>query len=218
MRVLAVPVKSLPGAKTRLSAVLSSSERAALMVALLEDVLEACLAQSGWETWVISPDPQLRTVAATGGARPIEERGTTLLQAVRQVEGTMGSGPESLAIVLGDLPYLTAEELRGVLEADGQVVAAPAASDGGTNVLVRRPPSVIRARFGPASFDKHRWAARRAGIAMTEVHGRGLEHDLDRPEDLAALMASGHQGHTLSACIRMGLKSRLFPNAAATEG
>jgi 2-phospho-L-lactate guanylyltransferase len=219
MRVLAVPVKSPTAAKSRLSPVLTRPERAALTVALLEDVLDACLGSPEWETWVISPDADLLTLAAERGARPVEEGGHTLLEAVRQVEGNAGDAAAALAILLGDLPYLTADELRGALAADGAVVAAPAASDGGTNLLVRRPPSVIRARFGRSSFDKHRWAARRAGVTMTEVHGAGLERDLDRPEDLRALLASGHEGRTLSACIAMGLASRLLPDvAAATEG
>lgn len=215
MRVLAVPVKSPTMAKSRLSPVLSRSERAALTVALLEDALDACLAAQEWEPWVISPDEDLRALAAARGARPIEEKGRTLPEAVRQVERS--SEADQLAILLGDLPYLTAEELAGALATEGPVVAAPAASDGGTNLLVRRPPAVIRARFGRSSFDKHRWAARRAGVALTEVHGAGLERDLDRPEDLAALLASGHPGRTLSACIDMGLPSRLT-HAAATEG
>jgi 2-phospho-L-lactate guanylyltransferase len=219
MRVLAVPVKSPSVAKSRLSPVLTRAERAALTVALLEDVLDACLANAGWETWVISPDADLRALAASHGARPVEETGHTLLAAVRQVELAAGDSAEALAILLGDLPYLTGEELDGALAADGAVVAAPASSDGGTNLLVRRPPGIIRARFGRASFDKHRWAARRAGVAMSEARGSGLERDLDRPEDLRALLASGHPCRTLSACIRMGLASRLVPDvAAATEG
>ena len=218
MRVLAVPVKSPTTAKSRLSPILSPSERAALTLALVEDVLDACLANPAWETWVISPDAGLREVAAGRGARPVEETGTTLLQAVRQVEQTAGDDAQALAILLGDLPYLRAGELGVALATQGSVVAAPATSDGGTNLLVRRPPSIIRARFGASSFDKHRWAARRAGVAMTEVHGPGLERDLDRPADLAALLASGHEGRTLSACMSMDLESRLLPVAAATEG
>jgi 2-phospho-L-lactate guanylyltransferase len=217
-RVLAVPVKSPSASKTRLAGVLSPAERAGLTAALLEDVLDACLAQEGWETWVISPDQSTRRIARQRGARPLVERGDTLLKAVRQVEEAAGTDSGALAVVLGDLPYLTTAELSVALAADGPVVAAPAASDGGTNLLLRRPPSVIRARFGRASFAKHRWAARRAGLVMAEVRSEGLEHDLDRPEDLARLVASGHPGRTLSACIAMGLPSRLMLDSVATKG
>src|SRR6266496_3335236 len=102
MRVLAVPIKSLERSKGRLAGTLSPAERAVLTMALLEDVLDACFRQPGWDV------------------------------AVRSSE---------LAVLLGDLPYLTAGELRHALALPGPVVAAPALSDGGTNLLLRRPAS-----------------------------------------------------------------------------
>jgi 2-phospho-L-lactate guanylyltransferase len=127
---------------------------------------------------------------------------------VRQIEAEAARA-EALAVVLGDLPYLAADELAGALATAGPVVAAPAISDGGTNVLLRRPPTVIPARFGRDSFAKHRTAARKAGADLVAIRARGLEHDLDRPEDLAMLLASGHPGRARSACVRMGVASRL---------
>jgi 2-phospho-L-lactate guanylyltransferase len=218
MRVLVVPVKSPTASKTRLGSVLSADQRAAITLALLQDVLDACVQQPGWEVWVISPDQRVRRLAAQQGGRGVEERGRGLLQAVRQVESEAVHARD-LAVVLGDLPYLTADGLALALAADGPVVAAPAASDGGTNLLLRRPPSVIPARFGRASFAKHRWAARRAGIGLAEVHATGLELDLDRPEDVAALLASKQDGRARAACVDMGLETRLVPPAdVATKG
>jgi 2-phospho-L-lactate guanylyltransferase len=216
MRVVAVPVKAPARSKTRLSGVLSESERAALTVALMHDVLDACLSQRGWEVWVVASDPPVLGEAAARGARPIKETGRTLLGAVRQVEAELAGSGEELAVVLGDLPWLTGQELRTALAAPGPVVAAPAASDGGTNVLVRRPPSVIPARFGRASFARHRWEAGRAGVDLIPVRAPGLEHDLDRPADLARLVASGRRGRALTVCLDMGLPERLLERAART--
>ena len=64
MRVLAVPVKSLERAKNRLSSVLSLGERAALSLVMFEDVLDACLAQPDWETWVVSRDEAVLEIGA----------------------------------------------------------------------------------------------------------------------------------------------------------
>ncbi|HEX9234669.1 MAG TPA: hypothetical protein VF972_00130, partial [Actinomycetota bacterium] len=146
-------------------------------------------------------------------ARPVLEGGRSLLAAVRQVQQEAAWASE-LAVLLSDLPYLTPAELAEALAEPGPVVAAPSASDGGTNLLVRRPPAAIPARFGRDSFAKHRWAARRAGLALTEVRRPGLEQDLDRPEDLVRLIRSGREGRTLSACTRMGLRLRLLLDAA----
>src|SRR5918992_2153397 len=96
MRVIVVPVKSLERAKSRLSEALRPLERAALTLAMLEDVLDACLAQPGWQTWVISPDEAVLEVSARRRARPVAEEEPGLLAAVRQVEGR-GHGAGVLA-------------------------------------------------------------------------------------------------------------------------
>ena len=56
MRAIAIPVKPLTRAKTRLSSDLTALERGGLTLAMLEDVLDAALAVPGWETWVVSAD------------------------------------------------------------------------------------------------------------------------------------------------------------------
>src|SRR5207302_2274356 len=83
VRILAVPVKSLSRAKSRLARVLSPMERAALTLAMLEDVLDATLAQSSWETWVISRDEAVLEIAARRRARPVLEEKPPLSAAVR---------------------------------------------------------------------------------------------------------------------------------------
>ncbi len=214
MQVLAVPVKSLDRAKNRLSSVLSPGERAALSLVMFEDVLDACLAQSEWDTWVVSHDEAVLEVGARKGARPIVETGTSLLESVRQVEGQMTPRSHSaneLGVVLADLPLVTAEALASALALGGRVgvVAAPAASDGGTNLLLRRPPSIIPARFGSSSFAKHRWAARRVRTGFEEIRRPELAFDLDRPEDLARVLADGVGHRTRAACLEMGMPGRL---------
>jgi 2-phospho-L-lactate/phosphoenolpyruvate guanylyltransferase len=208
MRVIAVPVKSLERAKSRLSEVLEPLERAALTLAMLEDVLDACLAQAGWQTWVVSPDEAVLEVSARRRAKPVVEDSPGLLAAVRQVEEEAVEA-DALAVVLGDVPLLTAETLGRALQTLGPVVAAPSISDGGTNVLLRRPPGVIQARFGADSFRKHRDAAEFRGIPFAEVRIPELAYDLDRPEDVPELIARGGRGRTRATCLELGLAERL---------
>lgn len=209
MRVLAVPVASLDRAKTRLGSLLSPLERAALMLAMLEDVLDASLPQVGWDVWVVSPDEAVLEVSARRGARAFPETAGSLLGAVRAVDAALPRKGDELAVLLADLPYVTAEPLERALALEASVVAAPAASDGGTNLLVRRPPGVIAARFGRESFGKHRWAARRAGVSFEQVTMPELSFDLDRPQDVVSLLASGSGGRTLAACHELDLAARL---------
>src|SRR5438552_12345939 len=99
MQVVAVPVKSLEGTKARLSGVLSQMERAALTLAMLEDVLNACLAQVPWEIWVVSSDEVVLEIAARRGARAVSEVGSSLLEAVRQVEADVTGRSSALAVL-----------------------------------------------------------------------------------------------------------------------
>ena len=208
MRVIAVPVKSLERAKGRLSEALRPLERAALTLAMLEDVLDACLAMPGWQTWVISPDEAVLEVSARRRARPVIEEDPGLLAAVRQVEEE-AAGADALAVVLGDLPLLTPEALELALHTLGAVVAAPSVSDEGTNVLLRRPPGIIAPRFGTESFRKHRESAETRGVTFAAARSPELAFDLDRPEDLQVVLRDGKHTRTRAACIEMGLETRL---------
>lgn len=215
MQVIAVPVKSLEAAKSRLAPALSLAERAVLTLALFEDVLDACRAQTGWDVWVVSPSEAVLELSARRGARPIPERGRGLLQAVRQVEESVPGRWSRLAVVLADLPLLTPGALAAALSlgAGGPVMAAPASSDGGTNLLLRRPPSIIPARFGPSSFARHRAEADRRRIPFREAPIPELGFDLDRPADLARLLGEKRSCRARAACLEMGLEARLAVGA-----
>lgn len=214
MRVIAVPVKDPARAKARLATLLGPEERARLTLAMLEDVLEAALAQVGWEVWVVSPSVAALETGAARGARPVPEHTGSLRGAVRHVEALLGTAAArprkpgtELAVLLADLPLLTAASLGLALSTPGAVVAAPA-TDGGTNLLLRRPPSVVPARFGRDSFRRHRWEAARAGVSFRAVRRPELAFDLDRPDELLAVLEADQPTRTRSACLELGLPGR----------
>jgi 2-phospho-L-lactate guanylyltransferase len=210
MLVLAVPVRRLDDAKTRLAPLLSPRERGELMLAMLDDVLAASARQAAWQTWVVSADPTVLDAAEALGASPVQETGTGLLAAVRQVEGlALRREASELAVLLADLPWITEGSLADALRLEAPVVAVRAASDGGTNLLVRRPPDAIRARFGRESYAKHRWAAQRARVSVRAVESEELAFDLDGPDDLVRLLASGRPCRAYTTCREMGLAERL---------
>jgi 2-phospho-L-lactate guanylyltransferase len=211
MRVLAVPVKSLERAKSRLGAILSPSERAALSLAMLEDVLDACLAQVGWDVWMVSHAQAALDAAARKGARAVPELGGSLSAAVGQMDRAAAGRAITLGVVLADLPLVTPVALSAALAraTSAAVAAVPAESDGGTNMLLRTPPSVIPARFGRSSFSRHRLEAYRFGVTLQEVRSPELGFDLDRPADLVRLVESDGDSRARSACLEMGLADRL---------
>jgi 2-phospho-L-lactate guanylyltransferase len=209
VRVLAIPVKSLSRAKTRLAPVFSPLERAALTLAMLEDVLDAALPAAGWETWVISPDEAVLEIAARRKARPVTEAKPPLSAAVRQVEEeTTERDAHALGILLGDLPLLTADALTAALQTLGPVVVAPSSTDRGTNLLVRRPPRAVGARFGRDSLRKHVQAAEARHLPVAVIDRPELTTDLDLPEHVLSFLATGKGGRTREVCMDMDVAGR----------
>lgn len=210
MRVVAVPVKSLSRAKTRLSPALTGLERGALTLAMLEDVLDAALSVPGWETWVISPDEVALEVAAGRGARPIPEAKPPLANAIRQVEAkAKRDGATALAVLPADVPLVTVDTLHEALRTLGAVVLARSADGSGTSLLLRRPPRAIPARFGPDSFRRHLELAAERDLPVSVVERRELSFDVDRPDDILTLLADGRRGRTREVCLQMDLGARL---------
>lgn len=210
MRVVAVPVKSLSRAKTRLSPALTGLERGALTLAMLEDVLDAALSVPGWETWVVSPDEVALEIAAGRGARPIPEAKPPLANAIRQVEAkARQEGASALAVLPADVPLITVQTLHEALRTLGAVVLARSADGSGTSLLLRRPPRAIPARFGPDSFRRHVELAAARGLPVSIVERRELSFDVDRPDDILTLLADGRRGRTREVCLQMDLGARL---------
>jgi 2-phospho-L-lactate guanylyltransferase len=214
MRVVAIPIKALAKAKSRLAPELTPLERGALTLAMLEDVLDSTLAVAGWDTWVVSPDEAVLEIAARRGASAIPEEKGPLSQAIRQAEVLAKEREvDALAVVPGDLPLLTIDALTTALHTLGTVVIAPSADRTGTNLLLRRPPRAIQARFGPDSYQRHLALAQTKGLPVSTVERRELAFDLDHPGDILTLLASGRSGRTADVCRDMDLGQRLTMHA-----
>jgi len=176
--VAIVPVKELVAAKSRLSAVLAPEERSALVLDLLAGVVAAC-AEAGLPVTVVSPDPAVHRAAAELGADTLDDGGRGLTGAVALALARHASA-EAAVVLAGDLPYVTADDVRGVLAA-ADPLAVVAAADGTTNAVAARPPAAFTPAYGPGS------AARHGG---RRVRAAGLERDLDTPADLEGWLAA----------------------------
>jgi 2-phospho-L-lactate guanylyltransferase len=215
VRVIALPVKSLAETKTRLAPVLEPLERAALTLAMLEDALDATLALPGWESWVVSPDDAVLEVAARRGARAVVEETATLPAAIHQVQtDALGLGAHALAVLLPDIPLVTPAALTRAVHTLGPAVIAPALDEVGTNLLLRRPPDVVPAAFGPDSYRRHLQAAAELDIPVSVVERRELGFDLDAPDDILTVLEAGRRTRTWEVCHDLDAAARLGARAA----
>lgn len=192
-----LPLRAPGSGLTRLAAVLDADERARLASAMLADVV-AALRAAGLE----------KLVAVTAGVAAAEAAEALDLEVHPEDEsdragldgalaGALAARPAAgaAAVVMPDLPRLTAEDVTGLLRPVTPVVVAPTA-DGGTGALLRRPPGVIPTAYGPRSGTRHRRLARDAGVDVAVVHSPGFAHDLDTVSDLRALVGARVGAHT----------------------
>lgn len=221
MIVLAVPVKDLVTAKQRLARVLGEEQRRALARAMLTDVLRAAAAAGVDRVWVVTREPETAALARGLGVEPLGEeanRGHTAAVATAQAAARR-AGARVFATIPGDVPCVTADEIRALVGAVGDGPAAafvPSRSGLGTNGAALAPADVMPLTFGEPSFDNHLAAARALGLAPRTLRLPGLGLDIDSPDDLRALHAEGR--HTASGALVASWRlDRRLPAAAATR-
>jgi 2-phospho-L-lactate guanylyltransferase len=189
-RIQAVlPVKPFACAKTRLAGVLAAGERAALAQLMFEDVLDVLTACHDIfaGTLVITSDPQAAALARRRGAAVLADVAgsginAAVTYAIRQLHAD-----DALLVVPSDIPQVTRAALAQAAAAvrTGRSAAIGIATrDGGTNLLACRPARAMAPLFGPNSFERHRVAALRAGLAVQTLALPELSLDIDRPDDL----------------------------------
>lgn len=185
-RVLAiVPVKGLDGAKTRLAPLLSASERARLVVEMLDRVLAACEEAGATErTLLVTPDPGL----ARGGVDVLVDEGTGHADALALALADPRAAAGAL-VVMADCPLVTAESLDALAKAARPLAVAPA-RDGGVNAVALAAVNGFRPRFG-VPVETTMAEARAAGLDPIVVEDPALALDVDRPEDYELLLTSG---------------------------
>lgn len=211
---VAVPVKDLVNAKQRLIPVLTAAERRALAHAMLEDVLQALAMALPGSAWVVTTDVEVMDLARRHRISCLVEsanRGHTEAVATAQ-QAARARGAARFLTIPGDVPCVTAEEIRTVVQALGGepgVAFVPSVSGFGTNAALLAPPDIMPLKFGEPSFDNHLVAARQRGLAPVVLGVPGLGLDVDAPEDLTLLLERGAATRSAARLREWGLPARL---------
>jgi 2-phospho-L-lactate guanylyltransferase len=193
-----IPVKRFGHAKQRLLEALDRPQRAAIVRAMLADVLAAIGDAEAIERVIVVTGEGRAERIALAHAR----RSQTPLEVMRDPDdrghseaATLGiiralsHGARCTALLPGDCPLLDPGELDGALERmrDGRVAVIPDRHGTGTNGLLLAPADAIGPAFGPGSATRHRERAGTAGFEAATEALPSLALDLDTPDDLAAL-------------------------------
>ena len=196
-----LPVKRFGDAKQRLLTALDRPQRAALVKAMLTDVLvSATEAREVERVIVVTSEGRAERIALKHARRtktPIEvfeepaDRGHPEAATLGIVRAK-ALGATCVALLPGDCPLLDADELDAALErmGPGRVAVIPDRHGTGTNALLMAPPDAIGPAFGPDSRARHSDRAERAGYEVAVEPLASLALDVDTPEDLQEMAAA----------------------------
>ena len=210
-----VPVKRLDNSKLRLVGVLTPAQRRQLSLCMLEDILDTldrAAPVSG--VTVASCDTDVIRRARGQGAEVLDTGADSgyAADALKGIEHVSGKDVDKTLIIPADVPELEERDLVYLDRSHRQgVTLCPAASDGGTNGLVFTPPLAMDLVYGENSFDGFRREAEQRQLPLRIARPSGLARDIDRPEDLSALMRQGREIRTW--CYLDSLQLALYREA-----
>ncbi len=204
-----VPFKGPEGAKERLSAYLSPSERRALTLAMVQDVLDALTRASLAGVLIVSRSPEARELAKAFDAEVFADSADDLTGAVTEASAFVADRAEGTMIVHGDLPLLTADEVDQALEAHRDITLLPDRHDIGTNCIIATPPNAMSYQFDGTSFEPHQALARAAGFEPRIVRLPGFGLDIDTIDGLRTFAAAGTDTRSGRLLVETGVASRL---------
>jgi 2-phospho-L-lactate/phosphoenolpyruvate guanylyltransferase len=187
-----VLIKDFNSAKQRLQPALGPKARRAL--ARRNAQLAVRAAAAGDRVLVVAGSEEVAALAQGWGAEVLAEprQEGQNVAAARGIAKAVEGGADAVLLLSSDLPLVTVDAVRDVLESGVRMkapvaVAVPAVGRGGTNALYLRPPHAIALHFGSDSLAKFQHEAKSRGVEFAVHHSDAMALDLDEPGDLARL-------------------------------
>lgn len=183
---IVIPVKGITSGKSRLVGMLSADERSELNHYLAEHTLEAATAAARSfhavvKVYVISPDPDVAGIAASHSAHFYRQSSVGLNEGLAEAVPLL---PQCRTVfIAADLPDLTKDDLRPLLQTAG-IGIAPDEALVGTNAISVPRPGTLAFQFGPQSAELHCQSAEKTGFPVQIIKRPGLAFDLDEKDDL----------------------------------
>lgn len=184
-----VPVKPLRRSKSKLNNILSDEDRAVLNLRMYENTLKVLSnLKIPHQVLVVSKDSSVLSLARSYNAKTLQEDGESGLNLAlkKAVQVVKTYGGQSVLILPADLPFITKEDLEGVMEFSmgfSYILISPDRKMSGTNILLISPPDLIEFSYGPGSFERH---VRQAQTQNAHIEVRKFDNaelDIDSPED-----------------------------------
>jgi len=195
MKIFAIlPVKRFENAKTRLSSILDIDDRILLSSLMLEDTVKILSSVSSLtQVVIVSADRRAEEMATKHGATFLgeeNEKGVNSAVALADLY-SIREAAEATVVIPQDLPLLDPIEVSKACQlAENEsrcVVICPSLRYDGTNMLLRKPPTVIATFYDNDSYNMHIRAALKLGIPVKGLFSKSIMYDIDTPEDAQQL-------------------------------
>lgn len=191
-----VPVKRFENAKSRLSSMLDTQDRITLSSLMLEDTLQILsVAPPLTQVIIVSADKRADEIATKHGAKFLpEEKEKGVNSAVALADGYCieKEAADATIVIPHDLPLLDSIVISKACELAEKestcIVICPSVRYDGTNMLLRKPPSVIGTFYETDSYNTHVRTAIKLGIPVKPLLSKSLMYDIDTPEDALQLI------------------------------
>lgn len=208
MTDIIIPVKNLASAKLRLAGYLTPSERAELVISMLQDLLETLSRIDLGQIWVVTNDDSVCVISESYGALPIREKQASGYNSAVALGLSRVSNSSNVAVLPGDIPLATDSEIAALISpvsvTDKTIRLIPARDTRGTNGLFLSANNLIRPSFGVNSFVEFQLAAIGAGIEPEILNTEYLSHDIDTPDDLNDFAGIAVEGFTCDFLRKIG--------------
>jgi 2-phospho-L-lactate guanylyltransferase len=189
-----VPVKRFENAKTRLSSILDIDDRIRLSSLMLEDTVKTLSSVTSlFQIVIVSADKRAEEWATKHRINfLLEEREKGVNSAIALADSyCMREAADATVVIPLDLPLLDAIEVSRACElAENEnkcIVICPSLRYDGTNMLLRKPPSVIATFYESDSYNMHLKAAIKLGVPVKHLFSKSVMYDIDTPEDALQL-------------------------------
>jgi 2-phospho-L-lactate guanylyltransferase len=181
-----IPFKK-SNAKSRLSPLLTDSEREEFAMAMLSDVTGTLLRSGCFEVVDILSSS---IIDCNGTNIVLNDSG--LNEALNEYLKKMSSHKlnEPVLIIMADIPLVSIKNIKDITARLSDVVIAPGRM-GGTNAIFIRDPSRFHVDYYGASFLKHRDIAQDNGLVIDVFDSFNLSTDIDEVADLAEMLLHG---------------------------
>jgi len=173
-----VPFKTV-NAKSRLSAILTTDERAKLARLMLDDIA-GVLREAGLRVVLLTTTPFRYDAEVVVSEKDLNAA----------LNDFLGSEPEPVMIVMADVPLISVKNIKDMLASPADVVISPGRG-GGTNVQFIKEPRKYHVDYYGASFLDHMRIAADHGLSAEMFDSFNTSSDIDEAQDLVELYIHG---------------------------